>query len=233
MFKGWLQLEKFFLLFGAVCSSWRALVMYWNLWGVTGDLFDKITVYVTFTLLTIIGAGAHGAFTVARPYVAVASFLATTVPLLANAIFAEKEELLVSKDNVMNQPAFFSVCQVLATMPYLAAAFVKSATTARILFWIPPSAQILMTLFTMDLYKIISRKKADHTTMAVNIELFAEKYEVLTLIVLGESLIAILFEAASTLHSAFLTCAARQTLHQTETNFVRLGRFHHGCKGSH
>lgn len=230
-FKGWLQLEKFFLLFGAVVSSWRALVMFWNLWGVTGDLLDKITVYFTFTLLTIIGVGAHGAFTVTRAYVASASFLATAVPLLVNAIVAEREELLMSKDNVLNQPAFHSVCQILVTTPYLAAAFVRSPTTARILFWIPPVAQIIATLFSMDLYKIISRNKADHTTIAVNIELFAEKYEVLTLIVLGESLIAILFEAARKFSEA-LPVRKHEDLRKARTNFIRLNRIHHDQDGS-
>lgn len=195
-FTGWPELEKFLLLFGAVYSSWRALVIYWNLWGVSGDMGDKFVVYLTFTLLTAIGAGAHAAFTAARPYVAVASFFATAIPLAFNIVFAMKEPLLNAKNNVINQSAFFSGCQMVSTVPYLAAAFVPSARAARILFWIPPFAQVVTTFVAVKAFRYLHRDVENYTRFAVNIELMAEKYEVLTLIVLGESLLAILFEAA-------------------------------------
>eukprot|EP00171_Calliarthron_tuberculosum_P011153 IDg11153t1 len=85
-FSGWREFETFVLLFGAVFSSWRALVTYWNLWGVSGDLLDKAVVYTTVAMLTGIGVGAHAAFGVARPYVCAAAFFASAIPSAVNAI---------------------------------------------------------------------------------------------------------------------------------------------------
>lgn len=202
-FAGWEELEKFLLLFGAVYSSWHAQVLYWNMWGVTGDLLDKAIVYLIFTLLTAIGIGAGAAFTVARPYVGTAAFLATAIPLIITALFATREPLLNHAANIVNQTLFASFFQILATVPYLVAAFVPSTRTARILFWIPPVAQPVVLWFSVQLFALMHRKREGHSKVAVNIELFAEKHEVLTLIVLGESLLAILFEAESTHHPYF------------------------------
>lgn len=142
--------------------------MYWNFWGVTGDLIDKFIVYVTFTLLTVIGVGAHGAFDAGiRPYVAVAAFGATAIPLLCNATFSKQEELL-TRDNIVNQQVFSTAFQLLATMPYLAAAFVRSKTAARVLFWIPPFSQIIAMVFTMYSYRYLHRNSTTYTRTAVS-----------------------------------------------------------------
>ncbi len=195
-FNGWYEFEKFFLLFGAVYSSWRGLVFYWNLWSSTGDLYDKTFLYFEFTMLTAIGIGAHGAFTVARPYVAGGAFLGTAIPWLLSAYFSKKEQLLKGKDNVVNHGVLTAVFQIICSLPYLIACFIKNERVVRILFWIPATSQIVVSLFIMKIFRYLHRDRPNRTTFAVNIELMVEKYEVLSLIVLGEALLAILFDAA-------------------------------------
>lgn len=189
-------MEKFLLLFGAVYSVWRALAFYWNLWESNQDLYDKIFVYGVFTMLTGIGVGAHGAFSTCLPWVAGASFLGNVVPWGLSAYYSKKERLLMSKDNVINNGLLISAVQIICALPYFAACFVRSKRAARILFWFPPILQMFSSLMTMKIFRYLHRNHPNRTNFAVNIELFVEKFEVLTLIVLGESLLAILFEAA-------------------------------------
>jgi len=99
-------------------------------------------------------------------------------------------------DNVINNGLLVSGVQILGALPYLAACFVRSERAAKILFWIPPVFQSFATLIAMTIFRYLHRNHANRTNFAVSIELFVEKFEVLTLIVLGESLLAILFEAA-------------------------------------
>jgi len=195
-FQGWYEMEKFLLLFGAVYSVWRGLALYWNLWESTQDLIDKIFVYTVFTMLTGIGIGAHGAFTTCLPWVSGASFLGNVIPWGLSAYHSQREAGLKGKDNVINNGLLVSGVQILGALPYLAACFVRSERAAKILFWIPPVFQSFATLIAMTIFRYLHRNHANRTNFAVSIELFVEKFEVLTLIVLGESLLAILFEAA-------------------------------------
>lgn len=154
-------------------SSWRQLVFFWNLWGAYGDIFDKLGVYITFTALTGIGAGAHGAFTTARAYVAVSSFLATFVPLISNGIVSFQERLLRNDQNVINQNVFSAIVQLVFTLPYFAAAFVRTDRATRILYWIPAVAQTFIFYFTMMLYRRLHRNREGYTRAAVSIARFA------------------------------------------------------------
>ena len=195
-FQGWKEFEKFFLLFGAVYSVWRGLVSFWNLWASTSDYNDKWFVYFVFTMLTFIGVGAHGAFTVARPFVAVGAFLGTAIPWGLSAYFSSREQLLKGKDNVVNNGVLTGVVQTMLAVPYLVACFVQNERAVKILFWIPVISQPVVSILTWKVFRFFHRNRPNRTTHAVNIELMVEKFEVLTLIVLGEALLAILFDAA-------------------------------------
>lgn len=196
-FGGWDQVEKFILLFGALYSSWRAVVFLWNLWGLASDLIDKFGIYLVFTCLTFIALGAHGAFDSGpRPYVAVASFLATAIPTMSNVIFGTREPLLHVKRSI-SQLALSGLTTVLASTPYFAAAFVSSGRAVRILYWAALIANLLTPFLTTLGYRTIFRSAQHQTRLAISIELFVEKYEVLTMIVLGESVLGLLFEGAT------------------------------------
>lgn len=196
-FKGWEDIEKFFLLFTAMYSSWRTVVLLWNLFDLRSDLTDKFGIYTVFFSLTGIALGAHGAFDNGiRPYVAVCSFTATAIPAVTILVWSAKEPLLRNPANLVNQLVLTSAVSLLSVIPYLAAAFVDSERTSRILFWIPYAFQTVSIFFTGPFYRWLHRNRAGHTRLAIAIELFVEKYEILTMIVLGESVLSILFEAA-------------------------------------
>lgn len=176
-FKGWFEIEKFFLLFSAILSVWRAVLLYWNLFGSEKDVYDKLFVWLVFTLLTFIGAGAHNAFDKAQPYVALASFFGTLIPWVLTAYFSYKEDLLNSKQNLVNHGVLTAVVQTLTALPYFAATFVSSPRATKILFWIPPLLQIVSSTIVFRLFRYIHRKPEhqDRTAFAVHIDLMIEK----------------------------------------------------------
>lgn len=196
-FSGWRDVEKFLLLYAAIYRSWTSVVFLWNLWGVASDLTDKIAIYVVFTSLTFIALGAHGAFNYdgVRPYVAVASFVAIVIPGLANLLWGLKEPLIKSPGRRPSQVTFMSILMIVSALPYLAAAFVSTDSAARVLFWVAFGTGAL-ALLSGSVYAALFVDTNKMARVAVNIELMVEKYDVLTMIVLGESVLGILFEGA-------------------------------------
>lgn len=196
-FAGWLDVEKFFLLFNALYSSWRAVIFLWNLFDLRSDLTDKFGIYLVFFSLTGIALGAHGAFDDGiRPYVAACAFAATAVPALSMLWWAVKEPLLKNPANIVNQVVLTSTVSLVSVIPYFAAAFVSTPRATRILFWVPYFIQTIFIFITGSFYRWIHRNRPGHTRLALAIELFVEKFETLTMIVLGESVLGLLFEAA-------------------------------------
>lgn len=196
---GWQKIEPFFLLFGALYSSWRNLVILWNIWGICSDFIDKLGIYVVFTSLIFIALGAADPFDPKTlPYVAAASFIATATPCLSSIAFALQEPLL--KDGggrtIYSQSIFF----IISASPYFAAIFVRSNIAARILFWIAFALNsvfaISLSFHTRYLVEKFQKDGVLVTQVAIAIELMVEKYDVLTMIVLGESVLSILFEGA-------------------------------------
>lgn len=192
----WASVEKFMLLFSAVISSWRQAVLLWNFWGIHHDLAEKAGIYLTFLALTGIALGAHSAFDdAARPYVAVSSFCASAIPLSALIRWSLKERLLKNPANRVNEVLLTACFEVFYILPYLAAAFVKTERATRALYWTSVVLQFMFMLIPACVFKWLHRNIPTHTRIAVNIELFVEKHEVLTMIVMGETMIGLLFEA--------------------------------------
>lgn len=192
----WRTVEKFLLLFAAVYSSWRQVVLLWNLWGISQDLVEKAGIYVTFMALTGIALGAHNAFdNLARPYVAASAFLASAVPISGMMVLASRERLLKNPKNRINQVLLNSSMSFIGILPYFAAAFVRSDTATRVLYWIACGFQFLLALAPFWVFHWLHRNVSNFTRTALNIELFVEKFEVLTMIVMGETMIGLLFEA--------------------------------------
>lgn len=198
-FKGWREIESFLLLFGALYTSWRNLVLLWNIWGICSDFIDKLGIYVVFTCLIFIALTAHGPFKEGvLPYVAAASFVATSTPCLSSIVFGMREPLL--KDGGGKTLYAQCILFLFSSLPYFAAIFVRSDLAARALFW---TAFILNSIFAISLSfytdwitERFQKKDVLVTRLAIAIELMVEKYDVLTMIVLGESVLGILFEGA-------------------------------------
>lgn len=196
-FSNWRDVEKFILLFAALYMSWRTVIMLWNLWDLRSDLIDKAGIYLVFFSLTGIALGAHGAFQDGvRPYVAISAFAATFIPSATSIIWSSREPLLNNPQNYVNQIVLMSILNIIGVLPYFAAAFVRSERATRVLFWIPFIYQLVLTFLTSNLYRFLHRNRPGHTRLAIAIELMVEKYEVLTMIVLGESVLGLLFEGA-------------------------------------
>ena len=230
-FVGWRDVEKFFLLFGAVYNSWRSIVFNWNLWGVHGDIVDKITVYLCFFSLVSIALGAHGAFSPGpRPYVAIASFAASVIPTLMNTFWSYREPLFNTGSNFVNQYVIYSVINILVVTPYFAAAFVSNEIAVRVLYWVPLLASPFGLVTGMYIYQFLNRNCPNRTRLAVSIELTVEKYDTLTMIVLGESVLGILFEGSAVviekdvrLSNLFgAAAAATALLYSLETLYVHV-----------
>ncbi|CAN8064953.1 unnamed protein product [Agarophyton chilense] len=193
-FSSWKDVEKFFLLFGAIYGSWRVVIMLWNFWSIKKDLFEKSSVYVVFFCLIGIALGSNSAFQDGiRPYVAICSFCATAVPCAISYWWARKEVLLRNPYNRFNQLKAISLVGILAASPYFAAAFVPSERATKILYWFPLILQFFSIHLTGTFYRALHRN-TPATRLAVSIELLVEKYETLTTIVLGESVIGVLSE---------------------------------------
>lgn len=196
-FDGWPSVEKFILLFAAIYSSWRGVVFLWNLWGVASDLIDKIGIYSVFTCLTFIALGAHGAFDDGpRPYVAAAAFLALVSPLITSVYWGMTEPLLRPSKG-LSQTSIYGAVNFCAALPYFAAAFVKSEQVTRILYWVGLVSNLITLFVTSLAYRFFVRDYGKTARYAISIELLVEKYEVLTMIVLGESVLGILFEGSA------------------------------------
>lgn len=207
----WRSVEKFLLLFAAVYQSWRQAVFLWNLWGVHQDLIEKSGIYLTFVSIVGIAIGAHGAFDDGiRPYVAVSAFLATAIPTSGAVVWAFQERLLKNPANRANQLLISGIFVIFSVLPYLAAAFVSTDTAARALYWTAFGIQPFAAYGPYLTYSRLHRKIPNHTRLAFNIELIVEKFEVLTMIVLGETVIGLLFEGNGTYSHHLLSS---QTLH--------------------
>lgn len=196
----WSSVEKFILLFSAVYNSWRHVVILWNLWGIQQDLLEKLGIYITFFAITGIVLGAHNAFDdLARPYVAVSAFVAAAIPGIGGLRWSFKERLLKNPANRVNELLLNDLFTVISIVPYLIAACVKSSRTTRILYWVAFGLQSAGIMTPYQIYRYLHRHIPDFTRMAVNIELMVEKYEILTMIVLGETMIGLLFESGGRL----------------------------------
>eukprot|EP00177_Eucheuma_denticulatum_P001544 GFKZ01002762.1.p1 GENE.GFKZ01002762.1~~GFKZ01002762.1.p1 ORF type:complete len:626 (-),score=72.62 GFKZ01002762.1:40-1917(-) len=227
----WEALEKFMLLFSAVYISWRGIVILWNLWGVQIDFAGKIGVYLTVLSLTGIAIGAHNAFDdVARTYVGVSAFLATAVPQISGIFWSLNERLLKNPANRVNQLVLMNSVTLLCVVPYLVAAFMKTERATRSLYWVAFGLQSLLLFAPYKIYSYLHRNVEGYTRLAVNIELFVEKYEVLTMIVMGETLIGLLFEAGSAItfegvrvgHMYLSAMLGTATLYSIQTLYVQI-----------
>lgn len=176
-FEGWFEVEKFLLLFLGISNVWRAISLYWNMFGAEADVSDKLFVGLEFFLLTMIGIGAHEAFGKCLPYVAAGTFFGIVVPYFLMALFSYRERLLNCKKNLINHGVFNSALGIASALPYFAAMFVRNERVAKILFWIPVGLQLLTSAVGMHIFRWIHRapEREGKASFAIHIELMIEK----------------------------------------------------------
>eukprot|EP00177_Eucheuma_denticulatum_P008666 GFKZ01015760.1.p1 GENE.GFKZ01015760.1~~GFKZ01015760.1.p1 ORF type:complete len:625 (-),score=65.08 GFKZ01015760.1:570-2444(-) len=237
----WSPIEKFILLFNAVYASWRHIVVLWNLYGVHQDIPEKMGIYVSFLALTGVALGAHDAFVdKGRPFVAISAFIGTITPLLGQLAFTLKEPLLKNPHNRVNQVLVTTTTSIIATLPYFAAAFVGTESATKALYWTAFGMEVSFIFIPYQIHRFLHRNISNYTRGAINIELFVEKFEVLTMIVMGETMIGLLFEAGSVLSveesrigfmylsamAATITLYSLQTLYVQVDNRIQKGGTH-------
>ena len=146
--------------------------------------------------MSYIALGAHGAFDDdIRTYVGLSAFVASALPAATKLIWGLQEPLIHTNVS-LSQLSFYCILAIFAVTPYLATAFVTTERTAKFLFWASIICNTLAQLFTSRLYRFITKNHRKASNIAVNIELFVEKFEILSMMVLGESVLGILFEVA-------------------------------------
>ncbi|GAB0496387.1 hypothetical protein MMPV_007699 [Pyropia vietnamensis] len=220
----WPAVEKFLLLFAVVWAVWRDAAFLFNTFGSTGDLLEKMFVFLTVLALCGIGVGAHSAFTSTATWVSACAFFSLFFIAATSALFGFREPRLRAASTpppddaataagrppprrslravlATNFVVASAVVTVLTAVPYLAAAVVgtRSRRAVVVLYWVGALVnQSRASVFPL-LYRKVVRRRPGTVMPAVNIEALTEKYGLLTLIVMGESLLAILFEGGTVL----------------------------------
>lgn len=199
-FNGWKDVEQLILLFAVLYHSWWSLLLLWNTFGLKGDFFDKISIFVAFFSLTGVALGASSAFEgLIGRFVSIFSFTSIAAPSICMLIWAKKEPLLRNTVNLINQISLIASVSLVSSLPYFVSIFFASDSISRALFWVPLTFNLFSSFFTASFYSWIHRDRKDATRLAIAIELYSEKYTVLTMIFLGESVLAIVFEIAKLL----------------------------------
>lgn len=220
------DLQKIFLLFTVVWFSWRDTVYLVNVLGSESDLWESTCTLVVMLPLTGIGVGSHDLFTTTSSWVSASCFL-TFVFIVVGMLLASRaqpppveeaepaadpnfdpsalSDMSSSVDPAAPATATFPYLVVsaalaaVASLPYLAAAFVSSKKAIVALLWVGVALNFPRESLMQVLASRRVRKRRNLVIPAVNIEALSERYALLTLIVTGESLLSILFEASSVL----------------------------------
>lgn len=220
------DLQKIFLLFTVVWFSWRDTVYLVNVLGSESDLWESVCTLVIMLPLTGIGVGSHDLFTTTSSWVSASCFLtfvfiAVGLLLASRAVPPPVEEAGPAADPNFDPSALSntsssvdptapatatfpylvvsSALAAVASLPYLAAAFVSSKKAIVALLWVGVALNFPRESLMQVLASRRVRGRRNLVIPAVNIEALSERYALLTLIVTGESLLSILFEASSVL----------------------------------
>jgi low temperature requirement protein LtrA len=200
-YDGWPSIEAFTLLFAALHTSWRTVVSLFNSFGtgLAGDLLDKFCILLWIVSMSGIGLSAGSAFTSARIPAAICAFLATAIPSAAYGAFTVLEPVTRNPHNHFRQGVGFMCSWIAGVAPYLVACFVESERAVKNCYWVSlVLSLVLLPMFALVYRRLhLSRPKA--MLHAVNVESQTEKYGIFSLIVMGESLMALLFEGSELL----------------------------------
>lgn len=169
-----------------------------------------------------------------------ASFLATAIPALSFSLMSYLEPASTNEHNIFNQGVWQGLFMVATVSPYFVAIFIDSERGAKICYWVAlVLTQVALTSYIF-FYMVLHRNRPKAVRYAVNLEAMIEKFNVLALIVLGESLMAMLFEGSELLakdgvkvpavfNGVFLGAIivySIQTLYFNVDNFVVKGAVH-------
>lgn len=181
-------------------AVWRDAAFLFNTFGSTGDLLEKVFVFLTVLALCGIGVGAHSAFTATATWVSACAFFSLFFVAATSALFGFREPRLRAaseppRDDAATaagrSPPRRSLRAVLATnfvvasavvttltaLPYFAALVVgtRSRRAVVALYWVGAVVnQSRASAFPL-LYRKAVRRRAGIVTPAVNIEALTEK----------------------------------------------------------
>ena len=180
---------------------WRDAALLFNSFGCTGDLLEKVFIYIVVVCLCGIGMGAHAAFTTASAWVATCAFCALFFIAAVLAVYGAREPRLReastrSERGRRRRPLWRAVrtnvvvlvalTNMVAAAPYLAAAFLDDPVVIVRLYWTGTALALLRTsVLPVALRALASFANANPVMPAVNIEAISEKYTLLTLSTLG------------------------------------------------
>lgn len=182
-------------------AVWRDAAFLFNTFGSTGDLLEKVFVFLTVLALCGIGVGAHSAFTLTATWVSACAFFSLFFVAATSALFGAREPRLAAASapppgagdaaTAGRPPPRRSVRAVLGTnfvvasaavtavtaLPYLAAALVgtRSRRAVVVLYWVGAVVnQSRASAFPL-VYRKLVRGRAGTVMPAVNIEALTEK----------------------------------------------------------
>ncbi|KAK1861989.1 hypothetical protein I4F81_004565 [Pyropia yezoensis] len=199
---GYRDVEKFALLFASVWGIWRDAGWLWNMFSSCGDLTEKLVVYLAMAALCGVGVSAPLAFTSdeAARGVGFSAFASSVFLGLSFVLYGWHEPILNHRSNLWNYATGYGLCIILTAIPYLLAGAVGSPNVRRALFWVAigtvQSRLVWYPVLFRQVHKLYHR---DPALPSVNVESLAEKAQLLTLIVLGESMLVLLLEGAAVL----------------------------------
>eukprot|EP00172_Hildenbrandia_rubra_P000567 Plantae.Rhodophyta-Hildenbrandia_rubra.ctg13016.p1 GENE.Plantae.Rhodophyta-Hildenbrandia_rubra.ctg13016~~Plantae.Rhodophyta-Hildenbrandia_rubra.ctg13016.p1 ORF type:complete len:753 (+),score=123.31 Plantae.Rhodophyta-Hildenbrandia_rubra.ctg13016:4625-6883(+) len=202
---GWEDVEKFILLFGVIWSSWRNFAFLWNLFSSHSDIFEKLFVCLEMFSLCGVGISAHAIFSEAKNYGFALSTCSLLIPAIAHILFSVREPIMKQSNNIMNVGVFSGLVNVACALIYLIAIPIPTKGNRIALVsvgWIGFVCNVFGQPLANMVYRHLHRNRTSALHVAVNIETIVEKNALLTLIVLGEALLAILFEGADIIKEA-------------------------------
>jgi len=175
---------------------WRDAALLFNSFGCTGDLLEKLFIYLVVVGLCGIGMGAHAAFTTASAWVATCAFFALFFIAAVLLVYGAREprlrEASTAAEGGRRRPLWRAVrtnvvvlvalTNMLAATPYLAAAFADDPVVLVRLYWAGTALALLRTsVLPVALRALASYANANPVVPAINIEAISEKYTLLTL----------------------------------------------------
>lgn len=172
--------------------------MLWNLFSNVRDILEKLGVFFTVCFLCGIGVGAHAAFYSATRWVSLSVWFGEFTVNTAMFVFSHMDPILRNL-HATERASQYSAA-IVCNLPYLIAAGLGpgNADAVKGLFWAAFGLNCFRrTVLPILLTRYANRFRPGGVRFAVNIEAMTEKFGLLTIIVLGESLLAILFEAGT------------------------------------
>eukprot|EP00186_Timspurckia_oligopyrenoides_P000766 CAMPEP_0182443034 /NCGR_PEP_ID=MMETSP1172-20130603/1878_1 /TAXON_ID=708627 /ORGANISM="Timspurckia oligopyrenoides, Strain CCMP3278" /LENGTH=576 /DNA_ID=CAMNT_0024638183 /DNA_START=120 /DNA_END=1850 /DNA_ORIENTATION=- len=195
---------KFVLLFGVIWNLWRDCGVYWNVWGSYGDLFDWFSVLVLMGSMLIIAVASPGAFSYTSSWIGAAGAVSHGFLGVLNIAFGLADPHFKRLDaQLKNGAVQYGIGQLLQLCVYIPVAVLDTTSETPVLILIAVS--VLTSMLRFLLIPVINRAVLKpRFRIGLNIEVLEEKFGLITIIVLGESVLTLALDASELQHSGDL-----------------------------